>query len=244
VSKLIDRLNQIAKGGAQPIGFRAASGRTKSSPLLLIAVAGSDGGAVKEAREHASAILFNSAAAAKLASEAGDLPWGVYIGADGGNIDKLKSKGCDFIVFNADDAPVSLLSDEGMGRMVELTPGIADGLARSASQLPVDAVLVGGEPALSVKRLLVCQHMSNMVGKPLIARASADMSDDELRELWETGISGIAVDIAGDSGKKLVSLKETIDRLPASRRKRGGKPDVSLPYPVVDDSDIDMEEEE
>jgi len=242
VSKLIDRLNQIAKGGAQPIGFRAASGRTKSSPMLLIAVAGSDGG-IKEAREHASAILFSNAAAAeKLSHDAGDLPWGVYIGTDVDRLAKLKDKGCDFIVFNADDAPVSLLSDEGVGRMVELTPGIADGLARSASQLPVDAVLVGGDPAPSVKRLLVCQHMSNMVGKPLIARAPADMSDDELRELWETGISGIAVDI--DSRGKLAGLRAAIDRLPSSRRKKGGKPDVSLPYPVVDDSDVDMEEEE
>jgi len=129
-----------------------------------------------------------------------------------------------------------VLRDEGMGRVVELSPELPDGLIRTVTQLPIDMALIGGDAAISVRRLMVCQHMSNLISKPLLARVPGDIAGEDVRELWEAGLAGVVVEVKGDAKKQLPSLKQAIDKLPASRRKKGGKTEVSLPYAKVEET--------
>lgn len=248
MSKLLDRLNQVSKGNAQPIGFKTAAAASKSSRMVLVAAL-KDGNT--KVKEHADAALLggteDTGKLRKIGESLGGLPWGVSCSqATEKQIAELKNVGCDFIVCHSTSAPLALLSDDELGRVVELDPSLPDGLVRSVSQLPVDAVIIGGDTALSVQRLMVCQHISNLVAKPLMARVPSNVSKVELRELWEVGMSGAVVEVGGDMKDALAAARQAIDALPPSRRKVSGRTEASLPYIGISETDepgIEIEEE-
>jgi hypothetical protein len=228
------------------MGFKAASARGESPRMVLIAAVGDKDGA-NAAKERADAVLYSDFAVAdKLASNKDKLPWGVVINeANDDQMAKLKKKGCDFFVFDAASASLAPLRDESVGRMVELPPELPDGLVRTTAQLPVDMALVGGDAAVSVQRLMLCQHMCNMVPRPLMARVPVDISADDLRELWETGLSGVVAEVGGGDGKRLDAIKKAIDGLPATRRRKGGKVEAAVPFiPGAEPEYIEIEEDE
>ncbi len=233
MSKLLDKLNQTSRGAAQPMGFRAAAAKQKTPRMVLIAALdNADRSSAEAAREYADAVLLSKAEGAqKLVSSLGGLPWGVFLSeAAEGQLARLKKDGGDFYVFDAATAPTAFLKDEGMGRIVEISPSLPDGLIRASSQLPVDAVLIGGDDTMSVQRLVACQHMVNLSARPLLARAPVDMSADDVRELWETGVSGVVVQVTGKAKEGLKALREAIDALPASRRAKSARAEAMLPY--------------
>ncbi len=247
MSKLLDKLNQTSRGPAQPLGFRAAVATPKSPRMVLIAsLTGRDVPAAAAAKECADAVLLSEAKGpGKLAASLGELPWGVSIGeaTDPDYIGTLKGMGCDFLVCDPEKAPLMLLREEEMGRIVEVEPSLPDGLIRASAQLPIDVVLIGGEPSLSVHRLMVCQHLANLVHKPLVARAPLGMSSEDLKELWETGLAGVVVKVAGDAREGLLGLRQAIEALPPSRRRRGEKAEALLPY-LREEEITEVEEEE
>jgi hypothetical protein len=69
------------------------------------------------------------------------------------------------------------------------------------------------------------------------------MSSEDLKELWETGLAGIVVKVAGGSKERLSGLREAIDALPISRRRTSEKAEAFLPY-IGEEEIIDQEEEE
>jgi hypothetical protein len=233
VSKLLEKLEQTSKGAAKPMGFRAAAAKQETPRMVLIASPDdADRAAAEAAREYADAVLLTKAEGAeKLVSALNDLPWGVFLAeAAEGQLARLKKDGGDFYVFDAATAPLSFLKDEGMGRIAEIAPSLTDGLIRAASQLPVDAVLIGGDGSMSVQRLMTCQHIANLSAVPPMVRVPLAMSADDIRELWETGVSGVVVQVTGRDKEGLKALKQAIDALPARRRKRSIRTEVTLPY--------------
>jgi len=229
LSKLLDKLNQVSRGSAQPIGFRTAS-TPKSPRMVLIAALGEgDSSAAAVAKESADAVLLKGAVS-QIAASLGDVPWGVCLSeATEKDLSQLKGMGCDFLVFDTAKAPLTLLKEEGLGKIAEIEPSLADGLIRAIEQLPIDAVLIGGELSLSVHRLMVCQHLANLVRKPLIALSPPGMSEEDLKGLWEAGMAGVMVE--GGAKEELSGLRQAIDALPASRRKGKERAEALLPYP-------------
>jgi hypothetical protein len=139
---------------------------------------------------------------------------------------------------------LALLKEEGLGKIAEIEPSLADGLIRAIGQLPIDAVLVGGEPSLSVHRLMVCQHLANLVRKPLVALAPPGMSKQDLGELWEAGMAGVLVKVDGGAKEELSGLRLAIDALPLSRRKGKERAEALLPSPGEEEMTTAEEEEE
>lgn len=233
MSRLLDKLEQTSKGANKPLGFRAAAAQQQSPRMVLVAALDdADSAAAEAAREYADAALLTKAEGAqKLVSSLGDLLWGVFLAeAAEGQLARLKKDSGDFYVFDAATAPLSFLKDEGMGRVVEIAPSIPDGLIRAASQLPVDAVLIGGDSPMSVQRLMACRHIANLSAAPLMARAPVGMSEDDVRELWETGVCGVVVKVAGRDREGLKALRQAIDALPAARRKKNTRTEATLPF--------------
>lgn len=233
MSKLLDKLRQVSRGSVQPLGFRAAASTSKSPPMVLIAVLyPGDAPAAAAVKKSADAVLFKGAQSReKLVASMGEVPWGASLDeATEKELSQLKGKGCDFLVFDAAKAPLTLLREEEVGKIVEIDPSLADGLVRAIEQLPIDAVLIGGEPSLSVHRLMVCQHVANLVRKPLVALAPLDMSKEDLEELREAGMAGVVVNVEADAKEGLSRLRQIIDALPPSRRGRREKADALLPY--------------
>lgn len=233
MSRLLDKLEQTSKSAAKPLGFRAAVAKQRSPRMVLVAALDdADSAAAEAARDYADAALLTKAEGAqKPVSSLGDLPWGVFLAeAAEGQLARLKKDGGDFYVFDAATAPLSFLKDEGMGRVVEIAPSIPDGLIRAASLLPVDAVLIGGDESMSVQRLMACQHIANLCAAPPMARAPLTMSEDDVRELWETGVCGVVVRATGRDKDKLKALRQAIDALPAARRRRNTRTEATLPF--------------
>ncbi len=253
MSKLLDKLNQVSRGSPPPLGFRAVVVAPKSPRMVLIAVlSAGDAPAIAAAKENADAVLLSVAESTKffeklkkIAASLGELSWGVSLGeASEEQLSRLKGAGCDFLVCDAEKAPLMLLRKGEMGRIVKVEPSLPDGLIRATTQLPIDVVLIGGEPSLSVQRLMVCQHLSNLVHKPLVALAPLDMSSEDLRELWETGLAGVVVKVAGEAREGLSGLRQAIESLPLARRRRGEKAEALLPYLSEEEEIPEVEEEE
>lgn len=251
MSKLLDKLNRVSRGPAQPLGFRTAASRPKSPSMALIAVLSpGDTHAATAARKSADAVLLKGAECQIVAS-LGEVPWGATLdeATDPDYIGALKGMGCDFLVFDAAKSPPALLREEAMGKIVEITTSLADGLIRAIEQLPIDAVLIGGDSKLSVQRLMVCRHLANLVRKPLVVLAPLSMSKEDLEELREVGMAGVVVRVEGLAEEELSRLRQTIDALPPSSRRRRGRVEALLPYPREEgmtrvEEEVEEEEEE
>ena len=242
MSKLLEKLEHISKGNSKPLGFAAAAAKSKLANMVIIAaVDDNDKAAVTAAKEYADAILVNSLDGKNTASKSG-LPWGAPISEPAA----IKEIGCDFILLNTQDSPIALLQEEKLCRMIEIDPAMPDGLIRATNQLPVDIALIAGDISISMQRLLACQHIANMIGKYLLLRIPLDTSKEELREIWEIGIMGVVVPVTGDAKKSLASLRQSVDALPASRRKRSLKTSVTIPQIApaepVEDEEPDEDE--
>ena len=242
MSKLLEKLEQISKGNSKPLGFAAAAAKSKLANMVIIAaVDDNDKAAVTAAKEYADAILMNSLDGKNTVSKSG-LPWGASISEPAA----IKESGCDFVLLNTQDSPISLLQEEKLCRIIEIDPTMPDGLIRATNQLPVDIALIAGDTSISMKRLITCQHIANMIGKYLIVRIPLEISKEELRAIWEIGVTGVVVPVAGDAKKGLAALRQTVDALPASRRKRSLKPSVTItqiaPAEPVADEEPDEDE--
>jgi len=85
------------------------------------------------------------------------------------------------------------------------------------------------------------------VHKPLIARVPLDVSKEALKEIRETGVTGLVVHLSARDKKGLSRLRETIDSLPAMRKRRKDKVEPVLPIPgreaaVEEEEDLDLGE--
>jgi len=250
VSKLVEKLRQASQGSPQPLGFRGASSTATqkgSAMMLIVALAEGDAGAAPDDKASADAVLL-AKAESQVVDGLGESPWGVSL--DKGTqeeLTQLKDMGCDFLVFEPATAPSSVLGEEDLGKVMEIEPDTADGMLRAIDKLPIDAVLVGGDPTLSVHRLMVCQRLANLVHKPLIARVPLDVSKEALKEIRETGVTGLVVHLSARDKKGLSRLRETIDSLPAMRKRRKDKVEPVLPIPgreaaVEEEEDLDLGE--
>jgi hypothetical protein len=228
VSKLLDSLEQISRGNSKPMGFASAAARAKLAGMVIIAALDDKDKAAALAGDYADAILVNSFDE-KNASQKSSLPWGLSIQRSDDQIAAIEDSGCDFVLMNSEESPIGLLQKENLCRIIEIDPVLPDGLIRAISQLPVDAALISGDTAISMKRLLTCQHIASMVGKHLLIRIPLEISHEELRELWEIGTTGVVVAVSGDDKKGLAALRKAVDALPAARRKRSLKPSATIP---------------
>jgi hypothetical protein len=246
VSKLVEKLGQASQGSPQPLGFRGAGSTAtqKGSPMVLIvALAEGDAGAAPDDKARADAVLL-AKAESQVVDALGEALWGVSLdkGTDE-QLTQLKGMGCDFLVFEPATAPSSLLGEEALGKIVEIEPDMADGMLRAIDKLPIDAVLLGGDTTLSVHRLMVCQHLANLVHKPLIARVHLDASKEALEELRETGVTGVVVTLSARDRKGLSRLRQAIDSLPAVRKRRKERVEAVLPS-LGREATVEEEEED
>ena len=244
MSKLVEKLRQVSQGSPQPLGFRGAASTAtqKGSPMVLIvALAEGDAGAAPDDKASADAVLL-AKAESQVVDALGESFWGVSLNkGTEEELTQLKDMGCDFFVFEPATAPSSVLGEEELGKIVEIEPDTADGMLRAIDKLSIDAVLIGGDPTPSVHRLMVCQHLANVVHKPLIARAPLDVSRGDLEEIRETGVTGLVVQMSARDKKGLSRLRETVDSLPAMRKRRKERIEPLLPSP---EREATVEEEE
>jgi len=238
------------------MGFRTARSAAPLSKILLIASL--EAKAIESQADrldgvHAALIRFSGAAlTAKLTqtitSSLPDIPWGFYLEDDvGKKMETLAKAGADFVVFPA-ASPVSITpGDDKTGRVLQVESSMDDGLLRAVNNMPVDAVLVadayedGG--SLVWHELMIYQHLSNIINKPLIVPVPVSLAEVELKALWEAGVDGVLIEPADAGADGLKTLRKAIDNLPPRSARKRGKAEALLPR-LPGEAPPDEEEDE
>jgi thiamine monophosphate synthase len=259
MSKLLDKLEQISEGRAQPLGFGAAVTKGKSLPMVIVASVplGNAKLAAIAAKAGADALLMtikhqekSEEALAKLSSAKTDIPWGVSLNAvTKEEVEQLIEMGCDFVVFAPDKTPAAVLGEERIGKVLQIDSSLSDSLAKAINRLSIDAVLLGpvseDESPLTVYQLMIYERLAAGAGKYLLAAMPPGLPIDDIQSLWGLGVRGVVVDLAvKDPEQRLSQVKEAIQKLPTTRKKTGERISASLPLPREGPVAAPPEEEE
>ncbi len=246
MSKLADAIKRTTRAEAPPIGFAPAQTKTRATMLLAALVA-----ANAAAPEAADVVLVQGAAKAPAANGAKQQPLrGAWLD---GAADAVQARegGFDFVVFNGDEAPASVLLEEDAGLVMQAPDELPDSLLQALQWLPLDALLVRWEGVLTVRRQLELQRVSGFSRKPLFLFLANEPAGRELESLREAGVVGIVVDLTQTGGdKRLAALRTAIDGLrprPKRSRNESGLVSVSsamltMAEPMHPDEDDDDDE--
>jgi hypothetical protein len=171
----------------------------------------------------------------------GETPWGAWLGAgESPDVQQMIEAGGDFIALDSAQAAAELLQED-VGSILKVDLSGDRFLLSAIGELPVDAVLMDlgqGKGALTIADVMRCQWLAGLVDKPLLVAANRELSDKEMRLIWDMGASGIVVEVADDKGKEVLSRGfQLIKDLPPRTRKRGEDHVVLPSFDVDSDED-------
>jgi hypothetical protein len=257
MSKFIDELKRVSQFGLKPMGFRAAQVMSQKPRMLLVAtvaeadvdrladyVAGADAGLLQIPRLSSGGKTLQ-----KISQAMSDIPWGGWlkdIGREG--IGQMVEAGCDFVVFPAASSSLAILQNDGLGKILEVEPGLDPSLLKAIDDLPVDAVLITSEKEkgyfLTWHHLMLFRRCADLLTKPLLVSAPSDLAASELQALWEAGVVGVVVETGiGQPKGRLAELRQIIDKLTFPSPGKRKKVEPLLPY-ITKETEIVSEEEE
>jgi hypothetical protein len=255
MSRLINKFQKASRVAAAPMGFRTARPAEQPPKMIVIAAVAAGTTAGGDYLDGADAVLLRFSGTAltarslqKITSSLPDIPWGLHDEED--NDKKGAETGADFIVLSTASRTGPLPE---IGKILVVDSSLDDGLLRAVNDLPVDAVLVAGtdeeKGPLVWHQLMIFQHLANLVTKPLIVPVPADISEDELKILWDAGVDGIIVEAEEGRPEALKSLRRVIEKLPPRAGRKRGRVNVILPRtggetPQAAPPDEEEEEEE
>ena len=237
------------------MGFRAA--QPVLPKMLLVAslsqadaeelvdyVAGADAGLL-----HVSNLSSGAQALQKICQVAADIPWGEWLRDIGrGGIKEIAKADCDFVVFPATNTSLAILQDDEVGKILQVEASLNESLLRAVDELPVDAVLIGGEQEreylLTWHHLMIFHRFAHLQTKPLLVCIPSNVTANELQVLWKVGVDGVVIEVeVGQPAGRLKELRQTIDKLafPSQRKRRKAK--ALLPH-ISGEVDIVTEDEE
>ncbi|MFQ5875645.1 MAG: hypothetical protein ACE5JL_17855 [Dehalococcoidia bacterium] len=258
MSKLIEKLEQLAHPAPRRLGFAVSRDEAKASPLLLVVRLESDSSKlIKESQEPADAAILRVSNIDSKKSPIKDItslkdgiPWGVQAEVVRmEEVEGLRQAGCDYLVFGIKDTPGCVLNEENIGKILSIEVSLEEQLMRVLEEMPTDAIFIEfqPEPSLTVKGLMTYRSVISYVSKPVIALVSLDLQDAELTALQNVGVVGIVVEPhTPEDMKKVSKLRKAIESLPP--REPGEKSTVSAivphpaPSPTLADSMPDEED--
>lgn len=260
MSRLIDKLNIVAKTMPEPMGFRANQPSSPKPQMLLIAsltqvenaesladnVAGADAVLLNITKPQAGTKILQA-----VAQSLPDIPWGRWL-ADIGNkeIAATVQAGGDFVVFPVTGTVSDIPEEDKTGKILQIDLSHSDGLLKAINELPVDAVLAvpeQEESSLTWFQLMVFQHFATVLSRPLLVSAPLNITAGELKALWTAGVDGVVVRVNTEQpAGRLQELRRTIDDLRLLTPRKRGKTEVMLPFSgkkIITETDVEDEDE-
>jgi hypothetical protein len=253
MSRFADKLRNLSRASATPIGFRPSASETKGPTMLLIAelpgVQSKEANILADIKADAG-LIVREAHGAKVLKQvvevAGDIPVGVAVkGVGEQELNELVNSGCDFVVLDI-GVRAGVLHKEGIGRLLMIERSLDQGLVRAINSLEVDGVLIAGnedDSFLAVERLLVCRRFVELLEKPVIMSLPSEITKDELAGLWEAGADGVFAP-SSYSAETLTELRRMLSALPRRSRGRRARGGAILPRYSTDVAEEEGDEEE
>ena len=257
MSKFIDKMEKVGLQLPTPLGFGTASKREEQPPAIMLVghvtpdeLAKTPG--LAEAKVDAFLVSLGSWDEKVLDSikEAlGDRIWGVRVG-DGINEEQAglsKDKGCDFIVFEANNTSAAVLNDEDMGKVIAVDNGLDEDAAHAMQGLSIDGAMYSPEGdvlPLTVQRLIEIQQVHGLTGDPFVMSAPSELGAAELEAFRNAGITGLLVELSALDA--VAKTREAINKLPRRKHKTSkGNIMPLVPFaPAQAESNQQEEEEE
>jgi len=257
MSKFIDELNWASQAGLQPIGFRAAQPVSDKPKMQLIAslaqanvedlaryVAGANAGLLRIPKSSSGAKALQ-----KVSQAVSNIPWGGRLGeGDQEGTKRIAKAGWDFVVFPAANTSLAILQIDEVGKILEVEVSLSEGMLRAVNELPVDAVLTGGEQEreyfLTWHHLMLFRRFADLLTKPLLVSIPSNVTANELQALWEAGVNGVVVKVEAEQpAGRLQELCQAIDKLTFPPQRKRRKAEALLPH-IGEETGIVTEEEE
>ena len=234
VSKLTDRFDALGRATPAPMGFATRPRTTTSATMLLMGSApAKDAGKYADTEGVDAIILTGADALAGDESPVKDLKdqiWGVSIGdIDFDGLDRLKEKGCDFVVPCSDDHSAAILRDDDMARGYEVDTALTENVARALEFLPVDFLFLTPPKALwplKLSSLIELESTIGLVGSHFVLKVEKPPSVQDLEIVRNLPVDALLIDLTSTSNGDLKKYRECIDGLPP-RKNRGGAGDHS-----------------
>ena len=257
MSRFVDKLKRVSQAVPQPLGFRTTQPNSGKAVILLIAslfqadiddladrVAGADAGLLRIAKSSSGATALG-----KVSQAAPGIPWGGWLeGIAEEEVEPMAKVGFDFVVFPPASTSLAILKDDKVGKILEISTSLSEGLLPAVDELPTDAVFVAGEQEehfLTWQHLMFFQRCADLLTKPLLVSIPSNISTNELQTLWEAGINGVVVRMESEQPTgRLKELRQALDKLTFSAPRRPRKIKPLLPYPSGETSIAAEEEEE
>lgn len=251
MGKLVDRLQRISEGPAQPLGFMPAARQKRSAPLVLVVhlPQGSEALLTPAADSGAEFGLLETADGAAPTVGTGSIPWGIRTNTlDDEQQATLKEAGCDFVIASLHDMPIRLLANDVIDAVATVPDGTEDRMLRAIDQLPCDAVILGDAPAdeLTVARFLEYSSIASGIGQNLLIWASPKWGRIEVEQLRDAGFSALVVTVASEADLEgLRAIRDTIALLPARSKKRDDRLRARVPqFGVAASSHVDPDDDD
>ena len=239
MSKLADRLDALGRVAPAPMGFAP---RTRVKPAATMLLLGS--APASHADKYADwrgvdALMLTGAE--KLATKGSpskalaEVIWGVSIGdIDFEGLDRLKEKGCDFVVPASDDHPATVLRDDDMGRGYEVDTMLSESVARALEFLPVDFLFLTPPKnlwPLKLSGLITLESTIRLVGSHFVLRVEKPPSSGDLEMVRNLPVDALLIDLTSTSESDLKKYRDCIDGLPPRKPRAGGgdHPDATMP---------------
>ena len=249
MSKFVERLQQVLQPAVQSIGFISAKSE-QARPRIQLVVDVANGKSKTQLKEpdKADALLLPISAVVD-----GKAISGVRLATgDAEEVEKSVKNGADFVVLPASGEV--LPPDKKIGKILQVEAATTDILLRTVSSLPVDAVLIKEEEnglALTWKRLMLIHRFAGLAGKPLLIEVLPTVTDTELQQIWEAGVSGVIVKTDVEQAEAVaLNLRNIIDKLTFPSKRKQEKSMAIVPHiesvaeePKEDDDDGDGDDE-
>lgn len=248
MSRLADRIKQVARPGAAPMGFgRAAERRPSPSLLCLLQLNKEQVGRVGDgAAGGADAVIISGLDAGKLRQaikKLGDLPVGVCLeSAERAAVAAVREAGADFVLLDEGASAESVL-EERVGLVLSIGNDIGDTKLRVLGGLPLEALGVPavGEP-LTLRGMLELRRLSMLSQTPLLIEVQPKIEAPRLQALREAGVVGVILD--GQHLDKLGALREAVLSLPSRGGRRDERAEALLPSLAAAPAEEEEEEPE
>jgi hypothetical protein len=175
MSKLIDKIEQAQQETPRRLGFGPSTEQQRPPLPLLIGISKPGRGVPPlEMGKHLDAIVFRvnsqKGAMAKKADPDRGL-WGVWLDDPTPEaVRSLKEQGGDFVIFSPEGAPIQLLQEEDLAKVLLVPLDWDQRMAPALHQLPVDGIAIAleGDAPLTVQHLLAVSGLRRLAGKPLL----------------------------------------------------------------------------
>ncbi len=260
MSKLLDKLEKLARGNSTPMGFARRSERDRTPGMICVGIVrapGKDGLALPPSALDAVLVADsgNAKAMDKFTQGLGELPWGVWVSAvDKDSAAAWKSKGCDFLVCSAEATQLEALGQEDMAYFLSIPADLDDRSLRVIESLPVDGVFLSTEALglpLTLQHLILIGTLRSMFDKYMLVEVPAAIGKKELEHIRGLGVDGIAVNAAGLTPEDLQQLHQKLVEVGRSQPRRGKVerptpllPRISIPTPVTPQQEEEEEEDQ